>query len=150
MDRIAHCSCGSLRAVASGEPVVVGMCHCEQCQRRTGSAFGVSVYFKQDLVRLSGPSTVFVRDGQDGRKLTQHFCPTCGSTIYWIADIRPGYIGVALGAFFDPHFPAPVRSVWEQSRHDWISIGSQVQRFPMNASGPLPGAQVSSEPTVRL
>jgi hypothetical protein len=149
MHRTAQCCCGSLQARVSGDPVVVSMCHCEQCQRRTGSAFGVAAYFKEDQVRVSGPSTVFVRDGQDGRKLTQHFCPRCGSTVYWFADIRPGHIGVALGTFFDPHFPPPVRSVWELSKHDWIAIGSNVQHFPKNGSGPVQ-VRSSSAPIVQL
>src|SRR3546814_2698469 len=35
----------------------------------------------------------------------------------------PGYIGVAVGAIADPGCPAPVRSVFEQSRHAWVAIG---------------------------
>jgi hypothetical protein len=37
--REASCSCGQLRLVAHDEPVLVTMCHCFACQRRTGSAF---------------------------------------------------------------------------------------------------------------
>jgi len=37
MTRIAHCSCGSLRAEATGDPALVRACHCMECQRRTGS-----------------------------------------------------------------------------------------------------------------
>lgn len=29
---------------------------------------------------------------------------------------------VAVGAFADPAFPAPVRSVWERSRHAWMAV----------------------------
>jgi len=101
-------------------------------------------------VQVSGPSTVFVRDGQDGRKVTRHFCPTCGSTVYWFLDARPGHIGVAVGAFFDSHFQGPIRSVWEQSRHEWLSVGSHVQHFSRNSSGPLPAAPMSSEPAARV
>jgi hypothetical protein len=140
--KVAHCCCGSLEAEVSGDPVVVSICHCEQCQRRTGSAFGVGAYYKADQVRTSGPHTVFIRDGQDGRTLTLHFCPTCGSTVYWTAEIRPGHIGVALGAFFDPNFPAPVRSVWEQSKHEWLAIGASLQHFPRNGTGSAPRQQI--------
>src|ERR1700733_10010154 len=38
-DRTAHCSCGSLRVATIGEPLAVITCFCEECQRRTGSAF---------------------------------------------------------------------------------------------------------------
>jgi hypothetical protein len=45
MIQIAHCCCGSLRADVTGEPAFVGACHCTECQRRTGSPFGVNTYF---------------------------------------------------------------------------------------------------------
>src|SRR5438477_9641529 len=112
MTRIAHCCCGSLRAEANGEPVLVHVCNCTECQRRTGSVFGVSSLFPKTEVHTHGPSKVYVRDGQEGRKLRLHFCPTCGTTLYGEADARPGLIGIFVGAFADPNFPAPTRSIW--------------------------------------
>jgi hypothetical protein len=37
--RTASCRCGALRAICEGEPVQVSVCHCLECQRRSGSAF---------------------------------------------------------------------------------------------------------------
>ena len=122
MTRTAHCACGALKVEASGEPAFVAACHCIECQRRTGSVFGVSAYFRERHITASGPAKTFVRDGQEGRKLHMHFCPDCGTTVYWQADFRPGFIGVAVGAFADPRFPLPAFSVWEQSRHPWLAF----------------------------
>ncbi|SPP94629.1 protein of unknown function [Bradyrhizobium vignae] len=41
----------------------------------------------------------------------------------WKADNLPDMIGIAVGAIADPDFPAPVRSVFEQSKHAWVEIG---------------------------
>jgi hypothetical protein len=30
------------------------MCHCPDCQRRTGSAFSIAVFYKQDRVHRQG------------------------------------------------------------------------------------------------
>ena len=87
---------------------------------RTGSAFGVGTYFKEEQVRVSGPSTAFVRDGQDGQKLRAHFCPTCGSTVHWYADIRPGHINIALGAFSTHTFRHPSDRCGRSRKHDWL------------------------------
>jgi len=129
MTRLARCCCGSLHVETSGEPAAVVACHCEECQRRTGSPFGVGAYFEKEKVRIEGPSKVYVRDGQEGRKLRMHFCPTCGTNLFWELDLRPDYIGVAVGAFVDPTFPAPTRSVWEESRHRWVSFGHEIEQF---------------------
>ena len=79
MTRIAHCCCGSLRAEATGEPALVIACHCMDCQRRTGSPFGVGTYFPKGQVRIEGPSKVYLRGSDSGRKIEIHFCPDCGS-----------------------------------------------------------------------
>lgn len=128
--REARCSCGSLRVVTTGEPEVVVACHCLECQRRTGAPFGVGAYFRRSQVEASGAATLYRRDGQDGRSLTTRFCPTCGSTVYWEADFRPDHVGVALGALGDRGIAAPMRSVWEQSRHPWISFTHEHVALP--------------------
>ena len=134
MTRTAHCCCGSLRAEVTGDPVLVQVCHCGECQRRTGSVFGVSSFFPKDQVQTSGPSKIYIRDGQEGRKLRLHFCPECGTTVYGDNDLRPGLIGIFVGAFADPNFPAPSRSIWERSRHSWVRLGQEVGHFPQAAS----------------
>lgn len=126
--RNARCCCGGLQVTASGEPRFVVACHCIECQRRTGSVFGVSAYFKEAQINPSGASKVYVRDGQDGRKLRMHFCPDCGTSVYWEPDFLRGYLGIAVGAFADPQFPMPVRSAWEQSRHPWLAFTHECVR----------------------
>jgi hypothetical protein len=122
MTRIAHCCCGSLRAEVAGEPTLSGVCHCTECQRRTGSAFGVGTYFPKEAVRLEGPSRAYQRGSDSGRKIESHFCPECGSTVFWYSENFPDLIGIAFGAFADPSMPWPMVSVWEATQHPWITI----------------------------
>jgi hypothetical protein len=58
----------------------------------------------------------------DGTRVVFRFCPSCGSTVYWEAEARPGLIAVAVGCFADPGFPAPLNSVWESRRHHWVEL----------------------------
>jgi len=104
------------------------MCHCLECQRRTGAPFGIGAYYETSQVALSGRSSVYERS-VDGRMLSFHFCPRCGSTVYWTAQNHPGRVGIAVGAFADPHFPKPMRSVFERSRHDWLEIPEDIPGF---------------------
>jgi hypothetical protein len=67
MERLAQCHCGSLRATTSGDPILVGICHCKACQRRTGALAGNGAAFAKTQVRIEGSSKVFERDGQAGR-----------------------------------------------------------------------------------
>ena len=130
MTRIARCCCGALRAETTGEPAGVAVCHCTECQRRSGSVFAANTYFRKEQVRTEGVSKVYVRDGQDGRKVRIHFCPECGTSVYWQADFLPRHIGVAYGAFADPSLPPPTLSAWEQTRHPWVVFGHVINGFP--------------------
>ena len=95
------------------------MCHCLECQRRTGSIFGVQARFPRDRVTLSGESTRFVRTGDSGGRITFSFCPRCGSTVHYEIDGMPDVIAIPVGAFADPTFGAPTVSVYEARRHPW-------------------------------
>lgn len=96
------------------------MCHCLACQRRTGSVFGVQARFARNQVTaIEGRSTHFTRGADSGNSVTFHFCPTCGSTVYWELSGTPDVIAVAVGAFADPDFPQPGHSVYEARRHPW-------------------------------
>jgi hypothetical protein len=120
--RRASCSCGDLQVVCEGEPVRISMCHCLECQRRTGAVFGNQAWFnRQQITSISGNSTQFSRLSDAGRSVTFQFCLVCGSTVYWEAEALPGLIAVAVGSFGDPAFAAPKHSGWEWRRHDWVA-----------------------------
>jgi hypothetical protein len=121
--RRAACSCGQLDLTCEGEPVRISVCHCLECQRRTGGVFGDQAWFHHNqITHIAGTSTRFVRLSDSGRAVAFEFCPICGSTVYWKAEGFPDLIAVAVGAFADPAFPAPTYSVWERRRHHWVEI----------------------------
>jgi hypothetical protein len=122
MIRSARCQCGKLTVQASGEPAGIVACSCTECQRRTGSVFGVGAYYPEAQVTVSGDAREYVRMADSGAPFHTFFCPTCGTSLYWRSARNPGTLGVAVGAFADPKFPAPHRSVFEQSRHEWVLL----------------------------
>ncbi|MCI0429141.1 MAG: GFA family protein, partial [Rhodospirillales bacterium] len=106
--RRASCCCGQLRLTCEGEPVRVSICHCLECQRRTGSVFGTQARFERaQVTAIEGRAAQYVRVGDEGNAITFHFCRECGSTVYWVLSGAPDLVAVAVGAFADPGFPAP-------------------------------------------
>ena len=120
--RTASCSCQNLRVECTGEPVSVSLCNCHDCQRRTGSAFGIAAFFIQDKVRVGGKKACFSKTSESGYDFSFYFCPNCGNTVYWETTRKPGYVVVATGAFADPNFPAPTQSVFEEYKHSWLNL----------------------------
>ena len=120
--RRASCSCGQLNLSIEGEPARISMCHCLECQRRTGAVMGNQARFRREQITFAGKSATWTRTAESGNAITFHFCRTCGSTVYWEGQGFPGYVVVAIGGFADPKFPGPTISGWEVSRHAWLAL----------------------------
>ena len=129
-EHIATCTCGQLRITASGDPDVVTACSCFECQRRTGSPFGVGAYYQRaHVLAIEGTHKNYERGTDSGRTFTTKFCPECGTSVYWELDMRPEHIGIAVGCFGDPQFPGPTRAVWIENRHHWVTFPDDLPVF---------------------
>lgn len=117
--RTASSSCGQLGIEFEGESRGVGICHCLECQRRTGSAFATLANFAAPFT-VSGAAVECVRSGNEGSKFRFRFCPVCGTNLFQTEEGQAGSVGVAVGAFADPLFPAPTRSIYECRKHAWV------------------------------
>jgi hypothetical protein len=49
------CLCGKVRYSADAEPTFVGVCHCKNCQKGTGTAFAVVVALPKAQLNVDGP-----------------------------------------------------------------------------------------------
>jgi hypothetical protein len=128
--RHAACACGQLKIAAEGEPVRISICHCRQCQRRTGSPFGFSAHYpREQITSIEGRSSTFTRTGDSGNSATFHFCPVCGSSVYWEPGGHPERITIAVGTFADPTHPSPRHSVYEEFKHPWVVVPDGVERM---------------------
>jgi hypothetical protein len=102
----------------------------------------VQTRLPKEHVTIEGKSTTWtfpIKGGNpaefrscDSGGATYHFCPECGSTVYWDISIAPDFVGAAVGAFTDATFPPPMISGFEAYGAPWA----------MNVSGlPLPGGR---------
>ena len=128
--REATCHCGQLRVRAVGDPFAVSICHCLACQRRTGSAFGMQAGFKTEQVRVTGRYSNFSRvsDEADRKEHVFHFCPECGSQVFYSEPSEPDLVVISVGSFADPSFPPPTESGYDSRRHSWIGLPASIQR----------------------
>jgi hypothetical protein len=117
--RHARCNCGQLNLTIEGQPSRIAMCHCLECQRRTGAVTSNQARFRMDQV---GKTSNWTMTAESENTMTYHFCPTCGSTVFWENDGFPGHVSIAIGNFADPTFPAPTVAVWEETRHPWLNL----------------------------
>jgi hypothetical protein len=131
--RTARCHCGRLQVECIGSPRKISMCHCLDCQRRTGSAFSIAVFFARDAVRVaSGECGKFDRPSASGFSVSFCFCLRCGSNVLWEPRRLPDLIGVAAGAFADANLPRPDQSVWTRDKAAWVLLPEGMPCFETN------------------
>ena len=92
--------------------------------------FGEQARFPREQVKTSGTSTEYVRVGDSGGKAKFHFCPTCGATVYYEIEGTEEFLGIPVGAFADPGFPAPRVSVYEERMHQWAVPPADAEHIP--------------------
>lgn len=143
--RTATCRCGQFQAICTGEPVRVSVCHCLECQKRSGSAFAVQARWPDADVVLSGNRKTWERIADSGHRATYQFCPECGFTLAYVIEGWEGVVAIPVGAFADPGFPPPRYSVYEHRKHAWVGIaGSDVKHSSEPSSSRSPGMQLRS------
>jgi len=129
----AQCCCGKSKLSVSDEPLIYGICHCNNCKQRTGSAFGMSSYFKQAEVRFISDSTsVYYVENELGQQ-ERHFCSSCGTTLYWTISLLPGLLGIAAGCFTESPFGEPHFTTFNHNQCNWLSLAETMkQSFDMD------------------
>ena len=120
--RTAKCCCGVCSVTVEGEPALNAICHCSSCKKRTGSAFGCSVYFPDAAITaITGKLDVYEKSGDAGYR--RHFCARCGTTLYWKSfGFLPDHTGIAGGCFADDPLPPPNISSSESGRCAWLTL----------------------------
>ena len=133
MERKATCVCGQLTVTVEGDPHVVNMCNCKDCQKRSGSAFQIGAFFDDSQLKsIDGESRKYERKGTSGGTVNLHFCPTCGVSVYFRASRRPDALGIHGGCFADPGFPAPNRAIWTSTKYHWVTVPDVESSFEKN------------------
>jgi hypothetical protein len=134
--RTACCSCGQLSATLSGEPHEITVCHCFQCQKSTGTVFGTYAFWPKSACQsMTGEAKRWRRISEAGTWVDSYFCPLCGSTVHWHTELAPDQIGISIGAFADPGFPAPTSAVWDSCRHPWVKLPAEWPHHPKDGGG---------------
>ena len=131
MIREAKCCCGACSISVDGEPVLNGVCHCDNCRRRTGSAFGWSAYFLNSQVRgIGGDLRIYAILPEVSENPSRRwFCAGCGTTLYWRTESFADRVGVAGGCFTASPLEAPALSQWDPRRCPWLDLNGDWIRY---------------------
>jgi hypothetical protein len=120
--RVGGCRCGAVRYEVHGEPTMVGLCHCTDCRKETGSAFLAYADWPLEKFKVSGDFNTY-----EGRS----FCPLCGSRLFHLGNERAEVCIGSLDAA--PTDLRPLREGWTIRRERWlppVDVTQQAERDP--------------------
>jgi hypothetical protein len=109
------CLCGAVRYSAAAAPERVGVCHCLDCRKVSGSVFNVFATFPADQVTVSGETRLTPAGRAPGRR----FCPRCGSPVFSHAE-GSREIEIHVGSFDEPGRVVPGYELWIGRREPWL------------------------------
>jgi hypothetical protein len=124
------CLYGKVRYSADAEPAFVGLCHCKDCQKETGTAFNVVVGIPMPALSLQGALKTFTSPGGSGKEVHRRFCPECGTVILSEPDAFSGVAIIRAGTLDDPSGLEPKMEIYCDSAQPWVQLGGERQRFP--------------------
>lgn len=114
------CHCGNIRYDAEIDPARIGICHCTDCQKLTGTAYRVSVRTPAAQVRFTGGEPNFyVKVAHSGARRAHAFCPNCGAPIYATNEDDRSFLTLRVGGIDQRQELMPVRQAWCGSALPW-------------------------------
>ena len=116
------CQCGSVRYVLTTQPIRLAACHCTECQRQSGSAFGMSMLVNKDSLTVTGLTKQFTRIADSGNEVTGVFCPECGVRIYHVLKSAQDVLSLKPGTLDDTSWLRPGYFVWMRSAQGWVPV----------------------------
>jgi hypothetical protein len=124
-----RCLCGAVSYTISSEPVRMAQCHCDHCQRTSGTGHNSIAFFKADTVDIKGETQSYSCITDRGNTSTRHFCPTCGSRLFGENSGRPGVIGITIGCVDQKDWFKPQAVVYTRGRPNWDATSQDIPNF---------------------
>ena len=124
------CACGAIRYECSARPIVSSNCHCRDCQRASGSAFGPFLTVSADALRLTRGEPRFYRKVSDGgNPMLRGFCPDCGSPLLIQEPHQSKIVSIHAASLDDPSWYKPTMDIFTASAQPWDVMNPKLEKF---------------------
>jgi hypothetical protein len=124
------CLCGAVRYRIHDDPLTLYACHCTDCQRQSGSAFGLSmIVARTDFEVVQGEPLALDLTTDDGRNRRPRLCGACGNRLY--NESKVAEVVVVRGGTVDGAATLrPIGHIWTRSAQPWVRIPEDALTYP--------------------
>jgi GNAT superfamily N-acetyltransferase len=115
------CLCRGIRFEVRGELGTVAQCHCEDCRKANGTAYGTAAPVARSAFTIvSGKELLARYESIPGK--WRCFCSRCGSPIFGTYDDDPGTLRLRLGTINGDPGVRPAAHGWLADRAPWENL----------------------------
>lgn len=117
-----QCHCGAIQYRAELEPENVGICHCNDCQSLSATAFRTIGMVKPGKFEIiEGSPKLYIKIAESGNRRQQAFCDRCGSGLYATSDDDgPKTHNIRMGTVKQRDQFQPQFQLWCRSAQSWL------------------------------
>ncbi|MEM7432066.1 MAG: GFA family protein [Pseudomonadota bacterium] len=126
------CLCGAIRYQLTAEPMIVHACHCQRCQKRTGSPYAVNAWIEEHHVEVTQgqPRCATVPGFEGGAPNEYWHCTECTATVWTVYTSSPkGSRFIPAGTLDDPAAVSPDVHIFTDSKRPWVAIPDDLPSF---------------------
>ena len=131
-DIVGGCLCGNIRYHCDEEPLMVGVCHCKNCQKQTSTSFSVLVAVPKGSLKIEGALSTYNDQGSSGQAVRRKFCGQCGSPIMSDVEAIPNMDFLKAGTLDDTSWLKPEVQFWCDSAQSWLKLDDDIAQMAQN------------------
>jgi len=123
------CLCGKVTSNIKDNFQKFYQCHCDRCQKKTGTAFASLLFAAPDSIEwLSGEVLTKRFDLPNAVRFSNNFCTECGSQVPYLS--RDGsMLAVPAGFLNDTPTITPQANIFCEEKFSWYDAGQQATSF---------------------
>jgi len=124
------CFCGQVRVEVEGLEKYACFCHCESCQRAAGAPVVAWATYARGTFKVTS-GEVHWHHSSPG--VTRGICRSCGTSLTYENDKRPGEIDLTVNCLDDPTAPVLKAHIWTEDAQPWMKFDNGLPVYEKNA-----------------
>lgn len=125
------CQCGAIRYQCAAEPLALFVCHCRECRKQSGSAFGMSLQVPRNfLTIIRGQPRFWSRPADSGRRLECAFCDNCGTRVWHEPEGESETVTIKAGSLDEPVDFSTAIHIWTESKLPGLELPKDAVQAP--------------------
>jgi hypothetical protein len=104
-------------------------CHCLNCQRWSGSAFGLHALLPQSALHSHGPLAEYTYE-EAGQVSVQRVCAQCHTRLYNTTSAAPGMLVLRASTLDAASELSPLAHIWTRRKQAWVVLAEGVPSWP--------------------